>query len=131
MQEVDASEIDRRLRRENARSGDVRVSLMWNQVDDLDLHVITPNAERIYFDRRSSSCGGHLDVDQSRLASNACTVKVHCYSHRTLGPIHFKVRVENRGSTTWYSSVLSYQGKENLLTKRGGGMRILRYDGII
>jgi len=39
MKEVDPSDIDRRLRREGARYGDIRVSLIWGTVDDLDLQV--------------------------------------------------------------------------------------------
>ena len=38
---------------------------MWNNFNDLDLHVVTPRNERIFFAHRMSMCGGHLDVDRN------------------------------------------------------------------
>ncbi len=41
-------ELRARLEREGARSSDVQVSLMWNNYNDLDLHVVCPSGERIH-----------------------------------------------------------------------------------
>jgi len=44
-------------------AGDVGVSLLWSDTNDLDLHVIDPSGEEITWFNRSSASGGMLDVD--------------------------------------------------------------------
>jgi hypothetical protein len=44
-------------------TGDVRITLVWDDTNDLDLHVIDPNGEEIFFDNPISTSGGRLDVD--------------------------------------------------------------------
>ena len=56
-------ELKERLEREGAKSSDVQISLMWNNFNDLDLHVVCPSGERIHGGNRESACGGELDVD--------------------------------------------------------------------
>jgi hypothetical protein len=58
------SEIDQRLERERAKSGEYQVSLVWNGPADLDLHVRCPDNGHIYFER-TQACGGVLDVDMN------------------------------------------------------------------
>jgi Uncharacterized protein conserved in bacteria (DUF2135) len=53
------------LKKAKAKSGDVQISLYWTSKNDLDLHVICPSKEEIYFAHRHSKCGGALDVDQN------------------------------------------------------------------
>lgn len=45
--------------------GDVQVTLAWNNIADLDLHVIDPEGFEIYYARRSSPSGGQLDFDNT------------------------------------------------------------------
>ena len=49
--------------------GDIQVSVTWNTIADVDLHVVSPNGEEVYYGSTRSSTGGTLDLD----ANAACT----------------------------------------------------------
>ncbi len=46
-------------------SGDVEVSLNWGTPTDLDLHVVEPSGEEIYYGNKTSATGGMLDLDSN------------------------------------------------------------------
>jgi hypothetical protein len=57
-------EIVRRLQERGAQFGNPQFSLMWHNINDLDLHCIEPTGTHIWFrNRRSEQTGGELDVD--------------------------------------------------------------------
>jgi ribosomal protein S27E len=58
-------EFAQRLEKAGAKSGDVQITLIWFNVNDLDLHCIEPGGGEIYFGRRRSRSGGELDVDMN------------------------------------------------------------------
>lgn len=121
-------ELQARLAREGAKSSDVQVSLMWNNYNDLDLHIVCPSGERIHGGNKISACGGELDVDANVRAETRKPVEnvfwpegtapsgqYHVYVHyykkhkkrRSKDPTKFQIMVNNGGEMTEYSAELS------------------------
>jgi len=46
-------------------TGQLQVSLSWDQANDVDLHLIEPDEEEIYYGSDYSSNGGVLDLDSN------------------------------------------------------------------
>lgn len=46
-------------------TGDVQVSVAWDVPSDVDLHVVEPSGEEIYYGNRTSATGGQLDLDSN------------------------------------------------------------------
>jgi len=90
-----SAEFRGRLQREGAKSGDVQISLIWNNYNDLDLHVICPSGEEIYFGHRNSCCGGELDVDMNVSPTSEEPVE-NIYWPPSGAPVgHYKVLVNH------------------------------------
>jgi hypothetical protein len=53
-----------RARQQGGREGQVQVILAWDDRNDLDLAIICPDGQRIYFENRRA-CGAELDVDMN------------------------------------------------------------------
>jgi hypothetical protein len=47
-------------------TGALQISVSWDLPSDLDLHVVEPGGEEIYFGNRLSESGGLLDLDSNR-----------------------------------------------------------------
>ena len=45
--------------------GELQVTLSWDQYNDLDLHVVQPDGEEIYYGHPQSDEGGYLDLDSN------------------------------------------------------------------
>ena len=127
--ETAMKELQERLDREGARSGDVQISLMWDNYNDLDLHVVCPSGERIHGGNKNSECGGELDVDanvrpetkkpvenvvwdDNTAQPGEYQVYVHHYKkhkkRRTKDPTKFKVIINNVGELLEFDGKVSH-----------------------
>ena len=121
-------ELEKRLEREGAKSSEVQVSLMWDNYNDLDLHVLCPSGERIHGGNKISECGGELDVDANvrpetkkpvenivwpdfKAPPGEYKVYVHHYKkhkkRRSKDPTSFRVVVNSGGDIKHYEGALS------------------------
>ena len=128
--------MDERLEREGGASGDVQISLAWDDYNDLDLHLFCPSGERIYFNNKQSECGGILDVDMNvRPVSNtpienvvwkdtaplgAYKIGVHFYKHhkkrRTKRLCNYRLRVITHGKSKEYLGSIKYGQAMQMVT---------------
>lgn len=58
-------EADARIARAGGRGGVVQIAILWDDRNDLDLHVLTPGNKRICFLNPKSPDGAELDVDMN------------------------------------------------------------------
>jgi len=58
-----AEAIQEKVSKAGGKKGEVQFSLVWKTISDLDIHVVTPRGQRIFYGARKSACRGHLDVD--------------------------------------------------------------------
>lgn len=106
-------------------TGDVRVTLNWSDRADIDLHVIDPDGEEIYYDNSISSSGGILDIDNrcgnfewekpeniywpnGEAPIGSYKVSVVYYSDcNEAGPVKWYVEIYVDGDTKTYSGTLN------------------------
>jgi hypothetical protein len=115
-----------RLKQAKAKTGAVQVSLIWNNFNDLDLHVVAPSGELIFFQNRRSRCRGVLDVDRNaegpttnepvenvywpanRAPFGEYVVVVdHYRNHGDTDPTAFEVQVKVDGRTRKLTGIIS------------------------
>lgn len=73
-------EIVELLNAKGAKTGDVMISLAWSNKNDIDLHVIEPSGEKVWYNHRTTKTGGHLDLDANVQYEKATTNPVeHIY----------------------------------------------------
>ena len=121
-------DLEQRLNREGAKTGEVQLSLMWNDRNDLDLHVVCPSGERMHGGNKVSKCGGELDVDMNVRAESKKPIEnvfweenapagnykafVHFYRHhkkrRTRSTTTYKLIVNAGGEIKEYSDTITF-----------------------
>lgn len=72
---VFSTDVSERLAAAGAKKGEIEISLIWENSNDLDLHVIDPDGERIFFQQRESRSGGELDIDRNASCASDITTK--------------------------------------------------------
>ncbi len=120
-------------------TGDLRCSLSWFNYDDLDLHMVEPGGNRVYYGaRRSLFTGGELDVDMNpeggpgfadgrysrsaveniayasrkRMPEGVYQLLVHNYSKMESVDVGFEVEVEFDGEVHSFSYDKAVRGGE-------------------
>jgi hypothetical protein len=94
-------------------SGDVQVSVSWNAESDVDLHLVEPGGEEIYYGNSSSATGGTLDLDSNPACaidhvknenityanppSGSYTVRVDYYDECGVTQTDYVVTVQRKG----------------------------------
>jgi hypothetical protein len=88
------------------QSGDIQATLRWESADDLDLIVVDPNGDTVYFDNTPVVSGGELDVD----ANAACDVTTNTPVENIFWPRSAAPQGEYRIAVNLYSRCTETQG---------------------
>lgn len=108
-----------------AGTGKLQVSCSWNRLNDVDLHLVQPDGEEIYYSHESSAVGGILDVD-SNPGCNLDSINNENITYADTAKIisgEYIVRVDfysNCGITenTYFTTTARYNGQ--LITPTSG-----------
>lgn len=103
-------------------NGVLRCSLHWFNYDDLDIHVIEPNGNEIYFSSKKSTTSGQLDIDmnagsgqsrdavenivwtdESKMGCGTYKLIVHNYCKREKIDVGFECEIECNGEIHHFS----------------------------
>ncbi len=114
------------------QKGKLKVTLLWNYYADVDLHVIEPDGNEIYYSNQTNaSTGGALDVDNTRGGANSAEniywenppkgeykIFVEYFSINTLipsfGPCYVVVAVEGQEPVTYTINLTYVKQKVNV-----------------
>ena len=133
----DAAAMARRLDEAGARTGDIQISLSWNNHNDLDLHCFDPQGEQIWYShKQSEKTGGVLDVDRNASEPFTSTPVENIYwptgqappgiyrlylvhyaehSGHSAYPTPYTVRIVVEDKTNYVSGKIAYTGRRELI----------------
>lgn len=115
-------------------SGDIQVSLTWDSSADIDLHVVDPYGDEIYYGNRTISSGGELDLDSNAGCGGADVRAENVYWPTGQAPIGtYVVRVNHwsdcSGNNTNWTLTVNVCGRTEIYegyfaagTSSGGGL---------
>jgi Ca-activated chloride channel family protein len=121
----DGDEFSARLAQSDARIGDIRISLTWNNRNDLDLHVVTPAGEEINFNNPQDSFGGRLDTDRNLYGETLRPVENVYWPENAALPGNYRVFVRNYASYEPESAITPFQ------VEIKNGKDYLYFDGVV
>jgi hypothetical protein len=111
-------------------TGDVQVTLSWDADSDVDLHVVDPAGEEVFYAHRQSASGGELDLDSNagcsidgvrnenitwpvgRAPRGSYTVRVDYWNNCGVAQTNYTVRVNNGGSVQVFSGSFTGSGDQ-------------------
>jgi uncharacterized protein YfaP (DUF2135 family) len=111
-------------------TGDVQVTLSWDADSDVDLHVVDPAGDEVFYANRRSASGGELDLDSNagcaidsvrnenitwpvgRAPRGSYTVRVDYWSSCGVPQTNYTVRVNNGGSVQIFSGSFTGGGDQ-------------------
>jgi hypothetical protein len=95
------ADIDEEIKLRVQRAGgmyegvDIRASLIWNNRNDLDLHVITPSGFHIFYGEKRAPCGGELDVDRNVNGETIKPIENTRWAKGKARKGHYRIFVQN------------------------------------
>lgn len=123
-------------------TGDVQVTLSWDVNSDVDLHVVEPGGDELYYGDESSASGGKLDLDSNAACSidgvrnenvtwpvgqaprGTYTVRVDYWDSCGVAQTNFTVRI-NSGTVQLFSGSFTGLGEHG---GRGSGRLITTFE---
>ena len=124
-------------------TGDVQVTLSWDTDSDVDLHVIDPRGEEIYYANPRSASGGQLDLDSNagcnidrirnenitwptgRAPRGQYTVRVDYWSSCGVAQTNFTVRINSGGAVQLFTGSFTGGGDQG---GQGSGRLITTFE---
>ena len=133
-----SSEFESRLKLAGAKFGDLNISLLWNNKNDLNLLVVTPSREVIHPRNTTSSDGGELDIEMNKKGETSEPIEniywkkgsakkgiYYVYVHLFKEHVLFKrtnlsegrIQITNKGQVSEYSAPMSHSNKLQFITQ--------------
>jgi len=109
-------------------AGDIQVTVAWDTDADVDLHVVDPGGDEIYWANRQSASGGQLDLDSNAACAGdnvrneniswpvgtapqgVYTVRVDYWANCSASTTNYTVVIHNEGQSAIYYGTFTGPG---------------------